>query len=728
MNACSSKTAVATHRLGGLAVLGVLLALGGCDTSLDGPPRDWDGHGGSELTDLFGTAGRGAESTRDVSDGLPGSSDAGPTPASNRSDATDPLPSSSGPPSTPEPMPSNERSDSTSPSGSGTTSPPGTPPLSSEPPASSEPSASSVSGAAPATDDRSQPSDPAQPTCARNGDCGDGATCLSGVCVCEDPARTLCGDRCVDTDHDSQHCGICDNDCGAFTACAAGVCESDFCANANPCNGCTPLDGQPGDACGEICGTLVCDGRDALRCEESGLNACGGCGELGGTRGGACGPCGDGELRCTPGNDALVCERATTDCGWQTVSAGDRHACALTDGGTLWCWGEGMHGRLGNGTPTEFSWPVQVRAAEHAPGEYWSDWITVSAGDAHTCGVREDGTLWCWGRGNAGLLGNGDTASSLWPVQVRAAEDGEESHWSDWLSVSAGRLHTCGLREDGSLWCWGEGDRGALGNGATRLINRFPQPVLSTAGGEPWSDWVSVSVGVNHTCGIRRNGTLWCWGSNASGQLGTTADPSTEPTTTPAPVLPAAGVTGGPWRDWDTVVAASGHTCGLRENGTLWCWGLGTEGRLGNGSLPNASFPLPVQVRATSASGEVEDGDEGGSEWATVDAYNAHTCGKLRDGRLWCWGRGSLGRLGSGSGNTDDSARPLQVRDGSGDEAWNDWDMVSTGGAFTCGQRLDASLWCWGYGIHGQLGSGPAGPVNPLPRAVFSPGEAPDND
>jgi alpha-tubulin suppressor-like RCC1 family protein len=140
-----------------------------------------------------------------------------------------------------------------------------------------------------------------------------------------------------------------------------------------------------------------------------------------------------------------------------SLSAGATHGCALRDDGSLWCWGSSERGKLGSGEPDDSLLP----APEVTGG---TDWAQVSAGHSHTCAVKEDGRLLCWGRGDSGQLGTGSTDDSDVPVQ-------EVTRSTNWAKVAAGRFHTCALRRDGRLFCWGRDDRGQLG------IGRLPAPV-----------------------------------------------------------------------------------------------------------------------------------------------------------------------------------------------------------------------------------------------------------
>jgi alpha-tubulin suppressor-like RCC1 family protein len=145
-----------------------------------------------------------------------------------------------------------------------------------------------------------------------------------------------------------------------------------------------------------------------------------------------------------------------------------------------WCWGNGVHGRRGDGTfVTNRPTPRQVLAAEESEEDPWDDWTGLAArGGGHTCGTRQDHTLWCWGGGYSGKLGDGTLGEDREaPVLVLAAgEDEGGATWDDWTRAAAGPGHTCGIRADGSLWCWGRADSGELGDDNASTDPR-PTPV-----------------------------------------------------------------------------------------------------------------------------------------------------------------------------------------------------------------------------------------------------------
>ena len=297
---------------------------------------------------------------------------------------------------------------------------------------------------------------------------------------------------------------------------------------------------------------------------------------------------------------------------WATLTAGYRHTCGVSTDGTAWCWGSNSSGQLGNGTPFDSAFPVQVGTA--------ATWATLAAGDHHTCGVRTDGTAWCWGANNTGQLGIGSTTTSTVPVQVGTA--------TTWAHLSAGQDHTCGVRTDGSAWCWGFNPDGELGNGST-ADSAVPVQVGTT------TTWVTLSVGAFHTCGVRTDGTAWCWGSNSTQQLG---DGSVTDSAVPVRVTTSAT------SSWATLTAGSFHTCGVRTDGTAWCWGYNSYGQFGDGSLVSSGIPVQVGTATT---------------WATLAAADHHTCGVRTDTTAWCWGTNDNGELGNGTTST--TLVPVQV-------------------------------------------------------------------
>jgi alpha-tubulin suppressor-like RCC1 family protein len=270
---------------------------------------------------------------------------------------------------------------------------------------------------------------------------------------------------------------------------------------------------------------------------------------------------------------------------WCQVSAGESHSLAVRRDGTAWAWGSGGSGRLGDGTTVAKSSPVSVLGN-------FTDWCQVSAGCAHSLGVRTNGTIWSWGINGIGGLGDGTTVNKSSPVSVVGG-------FTDWCQVSAGRAHSLAVRRNGTAWAWGPGSTGQLGDGTT--VNKS-SPV-SVLGG--FTDWCQVSAGtsLDHSLGLRTDGTIWSWGCNSSSQLG---DGTTVNKSSPVSVL-------GGFTDWCRVSAGGQHSLAVRRNGTAWAWGNGTCGRLGLGYLGQRAVPVQVFGNYTN--------------WCQVSAGEQHSLG-----------------------------------------------------------------------------------------------------
>jgi alpha-tubulin suppressor-like RCC1 family protein len=319
--------------------------------------------------------------------------------------------------------------------------------------------------------------------------------------------------------------------------------------------------------------------------------------------------------------------------------------CGLRTNGTVWCWGLADNGRLGNyETDPDRYRPVQVKD-EPATG-YWSDWVAITSGDTFHCGLRANSRAWCWGSRENGRLGTGATGGDQGAPDYVRTNTGGTTYWTDWLQIDSGNGATCGLRTNGTVWCWGEGDYGQLGNNDDTDPATLPEQVRDSAGTGYWSDWIKISKGYAHACGIRVDGSAWCWGSAFDGELGN--NQAGGHAATPQRVRTSTNTTG--WNDWIDISAGTSHTCGIRSDGSAWCWGEG-EGIGYNSYSPSY---VPARVK-TSANGT------GWNDWVTIKAGFLNTCGVRTNGTLWCWGDNWTGRLGMGVTDGADIMLPTQV-------------------------------------------------------------------
>jgi alpha-tubulin suppressor-like RCC1 family protein len=371
---------------------------------------------------------------------------------------------------------------------------------------------------------------------------------------------------------------------------------------------------------------------------------------------------------------------------WTSVVTGYHHACGFKSA-NLFCWGDGSEGALGQGGLVSQPDPVAVTATGFTPsilmdtsssritwviasnGKLWgwgrffdkvpdvvqvgvaTTWKAPTAGLRHFCGLQGTGTLWCWGQNTDGRVGDGTTTRRAAPVQVGAG--------TDWTAVGAGESHTCGIRAL-AMYCWGSNDDGMTGANTATASYSSPTAVSGTN-----NNWASVSVGANHTCGIRTTGTLWCWGLNSTGQLGVASLLDK--------ILPTQI---GSATDWIKVSAGGTHTCALKGTPTtnLYCWGDGDEGRPGQGNTTQQTSPVKV----------------GTATWSAVAAGGTATCGIQTAGTLWCWGMNDEGQLGINAGSSVSVTTPTQA----GTDT--DWRTISAGYITFCGTRTGRAVYCQG--------------------------------
>jgi hypothetical protein len=300
------------------------------------------------------------------------------------------------------------------------------------------------------------------------------------------------------------------------------------------------------------------------------------------------------------------------------VSAGGSDGLALRSDGTVWAWGEGTHGQLGNGTLGNSATPGQVYGLTGV--------VAVAAGDVDNLALRSDGTVWAWGDNYYGQLGNGTTvATSPIPVQVTGL--------TGVTKIAAGGYFNLALRSDGTVWAWGSGQSGELGNGANSN-STIPRKVTGL------SQVTSIAAGAYSSLAIRSGAfglnTVWAWGANNVGQLG---DGTNHARLTPEQVtgIDALSIAG--------ISAGSDFALALGTDGSVWGWGDDSYGQLGDG-VHAAEAYRPVRTFST------------GSGITQLSAGGMHTLALKSNGTVLAWGMNDTGALGDG----DQAATgPVQV-------------------------------------------------------------------
>ncbi len=267
------------------------------------------------------------------------------------------------------------------------------------------------------------------------------------------------------------------------------------------------------------------------------------------------------------------------------VSLGENHTCALRDDGRVLCWGSNFSGKLGSTTNLENSTAVPQSTGSMAPGVIRQ----VALGGDHGCALRDDGGVFCWGSNEFGQLGT--SANSGTDVSTPTPQLIDPNALGVIRQLAAGRKHTCALRDDGRVLCWGSNRYGQLGS-ATNSGTDVDTPGLQLTDDGALGVVRQIAAAGDHTCAVRDDGRVLCWGKNDLGQLGTTAKIGTQLATN-TPLLVDASALGVARQ----ISLGGSHTCALREDGRVLCWGFNYTGQLGTSvnvgtGTPNATPQL----------------------------------------------------------------------------------------------------------------------------------------
>ena len=337
------------------------------------------------------------------------------------------------------------------------------------------------------------------------------------------------------------------------------------------------------------------------------------------------------------------------------ISISGLHSCAINLDGYVYCWGWNQYGQLGDGTKINRNTPVQVLNQSETA-------VKISTGETHTCIITDLGSVKCWGSNSNGTIGDGTTIDQVSPTQVTSLTEGVQS-------LVSGMLHSCALTSSGGVKCWGANTYGQLGDGTTQT-RLTPVDVIGLTSGV-----VAISAKAYETCAVTDSGALKCWGNNNYGQLG---DGTIIDKLTPVNV---AGLTSGV----SSVSVGKFHACALTNAGGVKCWGLNSDGQLGDDTYTKRLTPVDTVGLSANA--------------ISISAGGAHTCAILVDEKTQCWGNNQVGQLGNGT--TLGSILPIDVIDLVGVPA-----ALSASGGSSCIIIEDGLVKCWGNNNEGQLGIG----------------------
>lgn len=370
---------------------------------------------------------------------------------------------------------------------------------------------------------------------------------------------------------------------------------------------------------------------------------------------------------------SAICPAAAADASvWKTVSASDNSTYAIKTDGTLWSWGSGEEGELGDGSGVKMASVPQQMSTD-------TDWKAAYGGRGCGFFLKNNGTLWTIGSNEKGMSGVGDGVTK----HTSLTQVGTDTNWECVYTSVTWSYTVLAKKTDGTLWAWGSGETFALGNGKT---DNSAVPIQVGTD----NDWKAVSIGNDHVLALKNDGSLWGWGFASYGQLlNTTENIVRTPT--------RLGT-----ETWADVKAIDNASYAIKADGTLWAWGDNQRNLLGldvdmsdlgtDETLPNITVPTQV----TAITGRVDQ--ISGCEKARV---------VLSDGKIYTWGDNSNGALGNGKGQA------LEV--GSGQFEYKPTAITLPDGvvpvAISCGQRFttlidtEGALYGWGSNRWGQLGN-----------------------
>ena len=300
------------------------------------------------------------------------------------------------------------------------------------------------------------------------------------------------------------------------------------------------------------------------------------------------------------------------------VAGGNSHSLAIRQDNSVWAWGANWAGQLGDNTTADKHTPVAVLQAD---GGSLTGAKAIAAGGSHSLALKTDGSVWAWGGNWYGQLGDNSTTDRHTPIQVK--DSGGAGFLSNITAISAGDGHSLALKNDGTVWAWGDNYYGQLGDNTNSQRNT-PVQVKGAGGSGYLTSITAVSAGAFFNLALKNDGTLWAWGQNDDGQLG---DNTTTERAAPVQVLNISTA---------SAIAAGGiNSLALLKDATLRAWGDNTYGQLGDNTTTDRLTPVTVITGSGAFTGV-----------ANIAAGNAHSLAITNDNKAWAWGFNAYGQLG----------------------------------------------------------------------------------
>ena len=365
-----------------------------------------------------------------------------------------------------------------------------------------------------------------------------------------------------------------------------------------------------------------------------------------------------------------------------SVWGGARGTIILKSDGTVWTWGANFNGKLGIGETNDVRelTPVEVHDTNNV--SYFNSVKAVMGGEIHNVALKSDGTVWCWGWNAFGQLGNGTTNDFWVPTQAGLTA---VPQMTNVVKLGGRPYFTLAEKTDGTIWAWGMNQYGQMGNGTVTPFgsppNSVPVMVSNSAPGGPINGALQITCGYQFGAALATNGTVWTWGSGSHGELGQGAGTTTS--YYPAQIPGLTNIT--------QISAGWFHILARKSDGTAWAWGNNSNGELGDGTAVNRFSP----VAALNVSNIV-----------AVSGGDSHSSAVAADGTIWKWGLNDLGELGNGTTNAVANPFPAQILTDKFGNGFSNVLMMAARDYHNIAVKADGSVWMWGANDQGQCGEG----------------------